>query len=196
MYPKARLDALSDGIFGVAMTLLVLDVRLPGDFAPRDADDLLRGLLGLYPKFLPYVLSFGVLGLRWLSNIHLRSHDEEVGRKYAEWWLVYHLLITAVPLTTIVVGSFMSLAPAIWLYAGNTILIAAVSFRLLALTPSFERADHLRERKISLALLILSSGLAIAWSFVSPIQSFWAMALNGAAPAITRWTGRSTESGC
>ena len=48
------------------MTLLVLDVRLPEDFAPRDANDLLKGLLGLAPKFLPYVLSFAVLGLRAL----------------------------------------------------------------------------------------------------------------------------------
>ena len=36
MYPKARLDTLSDGIFGVAMTLLVLDLRLPEDFQPKD----------------------------------------------------------------------------------------------------------------------------------------------------------------
>ena len=51
VYPKARLDALSDGIFGVAMTLLVLDVRLPDDFTPHDADDLSRGLLALGLKF-------------------------------------------------------------------------------------------------------------------------------------------------
>ena len=37
MFSKARLDTLSDGIFGVAMTLLVLDVRLPDDFTPKTA---------------------------------------------------------------------------------------------------------------------------------------------------------------
>jgi uncharacterized membrane protein len=73
MYPKARLDALSDGIFAVAMTLLVLDVRLPEDFHPRDAAELLAGLGSLWPKILPYVLSFGVLGLRWLANLELRT---------------------------------------------------------------------------------------------------------------------------
>jgi uncharacterized membrane protein len=54
VYPRARLDALSDAVFGVAMTLLVLDVRLPEEFQPRDAHDLLQALLGLAPKFLPY----------------------------------------------------------------------------------------------------------------------------------------------
>jgi len=62
MFPKARLDALSDAVFGVAMTLLVLDVRLPEDFHPQDANELVQAIFGLMPKFLPYVLSFGVLG--------------------------------------------------------------------------------------------------------------------------------------
>jgi uncharacterized membrane protein len=191
MYPKARLDALSDGIFGVAMTLLVLDVRLPDDFQPHDARDLTRGLLGLTPKFLPCVLSFVVLGLRWLSNIHLRSHGESCGRTYAEWWLVHHLLITCVAFTTMVGGRFVAFAPSIWLYAGNAILISAVSFRLLALTPSFERADHVRERRISLGLLIASSLLAISWSFVSPRQALWALAINVASPVISSRMGGS-----
>jgi uncharacterized membrane protein len=189
MYPKARLDALSDSIFGVAMTLLVLDVRLPDAFHPHDAPELLHGLRDLIPKFLPYLLSFVVLGLRWLSNIHLRSREESCSRKYAEWWLGYHLLITCVPFTTIVVGRFAEFAPAIWLYAGNTILISAVSFRLLALTPSFERRDHLRERQISLGILIASSVLAIGWSFVSPPHALWLLALNAASPMVIRWAG-------
>ncbi|HMK71105.1 MAG TPA: TMEM175 family protein, partial [Xanthobacteraceae bacterium] len=130
MYPRARLDALSDAVFGVAMTLLVLDVRLPEDFHTDDADELLRSLVGLLPKFWPYVLSFVVLGLRWLSNIQVRSRSEFVGREYVNWWLLYLLLITCVPFTTFIIGRFGHLGPAIWLYAGNTILIALVAFRL------------------------------------------------------------------
>jgi hypothetical protein len=53
MFSKARLDTLSDGIFGVAMTLLILDVRLPPDFQPRDSAELLQGIANLWPKFLP-----------------------------------------------------------------------------------------------------------------------------------------------
>ena len=87
MFSKARLDTLSDGIFGVAMTLLILDVRLPEDFHPQDGGELVQGLIALWPKFLPYVLSFGVLGLRWLSNIEVRSRAEYVNREYVHWWL-------------------------------------------------------------------------------------------------------------
>jgi len=191
MYPRARIDALTDGVFGVAMTLLVLDVRLPDEFQPRDADELLRALFGLMPKFLPYVLSFLVLGLRWLSNLRVRAHGESFSRRYAAWWLVYLLFITCVPFSTMVVGRFVAFAPAIWLYAGNTILLAAVSFRLIALAPDVEHDHRLRERIASLVLLIVSSVLAIAWSFFSPRQALWAFALNLAAPAFARGTRKA-----
>jgi hypothetical protein len=44
-----------------------------GGFFPRNRAKLLQGLAGLWPKFPPYVLSFGVLGLRWLANIEVRT---------------------------------------------------------------------------------------------------------------------------
>jgi len=191
MYPRARLDALSDAVFGVAMTLLVLDVRLPEDFHTDDANELLRALGWLLDKFWPYVLSFVVLGLRWLGNIQVRSRGELVGREYVNWWLLYLLLITCVPFTTIIIGHFGTLAPAIWLYAGNTALIALVAFRLMALTPDIERDHHLRARKLQLILLIVSSLLAIALSFVTPWAP-WIMFLNFGAPALTRWKYQSS----
>ena len=49
-YPKPRIEALTDGIFAVAMTILILDVRLPEDFHPANADALLRAIRDLWPK--------------------------------------------------------------------------------------------------------------------------------------------------
>jgi uncharacterized membrane protein len=195
MFSKARLDTLSDGIFGVAMTLLVLDVRLPEDFQPHDAAELVQGLIGLWPKFLPYVLSFGVLGLRWLANIELRSRAEYVNREYANWWLLYLMLITGVPFTSIVVGRFAHLPPAIWLYACNTLLIALVNLRLVSITPDLERGDHLRRRQMSTLLLIVASLLSIALSFVIPGNALWAFMLPIAAPLLLRWRPRQISSG-
>ena len=195
MYPKARLDALSDGIYGVAMTLLVLDLRLPEDLHPGGGADLARAMLDLWPKFLPYVLSFGVLGLRWLSNIQLRSHAEYVSREYVNWWLLYLLLITCVPFSTIVVGRFASFAPAIWLYAGHTLLIALVGFRIIQITPHLERDEHLRDRQMSTFLLVVSSLLAIAISFFYPRLAMWALALNFAGPLLKKaWFGEEAPA--
>jgi uncharacterized membrane protein len=186
MYPRGRIDALTDGVFAVAMTLLVLDVRLPEEFHPHDANELLQALRGLTPKFVPYMISFLVLGLRWLSTIQVRSRSEYFGREYAVWWLFYLLLITCVPFSTMVVGRFAGFAPAIWLYAANTILVAAVAFRMTALTPEIGHGPHVRDRAASLILLIVSSLLAVGFSFVSPRQALWAFALNIAAPWLAR----------
>src|SRR5579871_4287106 len=108
MFSKARLDALHDGIFSVAMTLLVLDVRLPEDFHPANGNELLQGFTRLWPKFLPYVLSFGVLGLRWVASIQVRTRAQYFNREYVNWWLAYLLLITFVPFSTIAVGRYAS----------------------------------------------------------------------------------------
>jgi uncharacterized membrane protein len=191
MFSKARLETLSDGIFAVAMTLLILDVRLPDEFHPSDGAELVQGLLDLWPKFLPYALSFGVLGLRWLSNIELRTRAEYLNREYVNWWLLYHFLITCVPFSTMVVGRFAHFAPAIWLYAGNTFLIALVGVRLVFITPHLETGDHLRHRQIAAALLIASSLLAIALSFAHPRLALWALALNFAGPVIRVWSKRA-----
>jgi uncharacterized membrane protein len=191
MFSKARLDTLSDGIFGVAMTLLILDIRLPDDFHPNTAGELLQGLAGLWPKIFPYLLSFGVLGLRWLANVEVRSRAEFVNREYVNWWLLYLLLITCVPFTTIVVGRFAHFAPAIWLYAGHTLLIAAVSLRVVFITPHLEPGDHLRHRQMSAILLMVSSLLAIALSFFNPRLALWALALNFAVPLLRRWERRA-----
>ncbi len=191
MFSKARLDALSDGIFAVAMTLLILDIRLPEDFSPRDGTELLQGLAALWPKFLPYVLSFGVLGLRWLANIEVRTQAEYFNREYVNWWLLYHFLITCVPFTTIVVGRFGHFAPAVWLYASHTLLIAALGLRLVAITPHLQQGDHLRFRQLSAMLLIVSSLLAIVLSFVHVRIALWALALNFAGPMIKVWSRRA-----
>jgi uncharacterized membrane protein len=185
MFPRVRLEALSDAIFGVSMTLLVLDLRLPDDFHPADGKALLDALSQIEPKFISYVLSFLVLGLRWSSGVRLRT-AEEFGPAYFKWWLLYHLLVTCVPFSTTVVGRFPNLAPAVWIYAGNTALLAVVGFAMLPPTEHIAPDEILRDRQISLATLFASSLLAIAWSFVSPKQSLLLLVLNAASPTLSR----------
>src|SRR5947209_19285421 len=94
---KVRLDALTDGIFAVAMTLLVIDLKFPEQFHPASIEDFLRGLAELQTQFLVYVISFLVLGLRWMSLAKLSRLHETVADRYVEWALAHLLLITMVP---------------------------------------------------------------------------------------------------
>ena len=184
-YPKARIDALSDGVFAVAMTLLVLDLHLPDALAP-DAPHLAAALVDLWPKFAAYALSFAILGMRWLSNAQVTSRAEHFSGSYLAWWLFYLLLITCVPFTTTLVGRFAGLAPATWLYAANTGLLAVAAGRMAALTPELHDPLLMRRRQWGLAVLLASALLCFGLSFVLPKLALWAFALNFIAPALTR----------
>jgi uncharacterized membrane protein len=70
---KYRLEALIDGIFAVALTLLVLDVRLPDNIVVATNADLLDRLLTLERHFVIYVVSFIVIGMYWINH-HIQFH--------------------------------------------------------------------------------------------------------------------------
>jgi uncharacterized membrane protein len=183
MYSRGRLDALGDGIFAVAMTLLVLDIRLPDDFHPQTSRELLQGVVGLLPKFGPYALTFFVLAMRWLWEAEERGH-RLYSKRYAELWLVLLFLVTCTPFTTILIGRFPATPSAIWLYVGNLVLLSVISF-LLGYGRELSEARR-RERVIGLSLLLISAAVAVAVSFIEPTQAMWALTINFVSPLINR----------
>ena len=188
---RDRLDALGDGIFGVAMTLLVLDVRLPDDFTAQTSQELLNGIFALGPKFLPYLLSFYVLGERWMSEAQQRQaqSDEKYSRRYAQVWLLLLFLVTCTPLTTTVIGRFASIPPAIWLYVGNIVALAVVSYWLATL--GHRESETLRARTIALGVVMFSGALAIGVSFFAPHQAILALLVSMFTPVFVRWGTRA-----
>ncbi len=69
-----RLAALSDGVFAVAMTLLVLDLRVPVMEAVHSEHDLWHGLVALSPRLLMYMMSFMTLGIFWIGQHTQLNH--------------------------------------------------------------------------------------------------------------------------
>lgn len=187
MYPRDRINALTDGVFAVAMTLLILDVRLPEEFQPHTQVDLLAALSGLTQKVALYALSFYVLGSTWLASTKVRATDRPLGKTFGFWWLLYLFLATCIPFSTTLVGRFAHLAPAVWVYAANLGLMAAVGYRTTMLQVGTRDDAHIHERRISLQILFFSSVLAILISFVWPSGALWAYSLNIAAAPLATW---------
>jgi uncharacterized membrane protein len=179
MIPKFRLDALTDGVFAVAMTLLVIDLRLPESFHPHDSAELLERFGGLGGQVIVYAVSFYVLGIRWINWVRLTPRTEEVSFTYTKWALVHLLLVTFVPFTTMTVGRYPSLAPAVWLYAANTVLFALVAMRMIVLAERANRTGARAGDYLGLVLLIIVSLLAVATSLVAPRFAMLVYLLNG-----------------
>src|SRR5437667_6539190 len=161
---KMRLDALTDGVFAVAMTLLVIDLKLPEKFHPTNAAEFLHGLAELQTQFLVYIISFIVLGLRWMSLAKLSLLHETVEDRYIHWSLVHLLLVTCVPFVTMVVGRYGALAPAIWLYCATTILAALIALRLATLAESHIGKEDALDRRVGLIVIIVISLMVLAFS--------------------------------
>lgn len=183
---KLRLDALTDGVFAVAMTLLVIDLKVPENFRPQTGEEFLHGLAELQTQFLVYVISFIVLGLRWMSLAKLSRMHEAVEDRYVEWALAHLLLITCVPFVTMVVGRYGAFAPAIWLYAGTTILAALVAARLATLAAPHIGEEDALDRRVGLIVVVAVSLLVIGVSLIQPKHAMWFYLLNLFAPAARR----------
>lgn len=188
MFPRHRLDALSDGIYGVAMTLLVLEIRIPDGIDPRTDAELIAVISGLLPKIWPYALSFVVLGARWREMIGGRAGHLPVSRDYVTWSLMNLLLVTFVPFSTLVLGRYASLAPAVWLYAANLAGMAVSSWRVSRAAPLPERNPAAADAA-GLAVFLLSAATTVALSLLHTPFAPAGFALNGLAPWAERLAG-------
>lgn len=190
--PKSRLDALTDGVFAVAMTLLVIDLRLPESFHAADSGALLDHIMDLGNQFLVYVVSFYVVCLRWMGMVQLAPRGEEVSDTYTKWAMVHLLLITLVPFTTMLIGRYPTMPPAVWLYAANTIAFALVALRMVTLAEHHPSEERKIEDRIGLSMLILSGVAAILISFVEPKWALLGFIVNTLDEPLRRLLRRRT----
>lgn len=120
---KHRIEALVDGIFAVAMTLLVIDLRLPEHLHAANDAELRAALVDLLPNFNSWVVSFVVLAIFWVASHRLYSHLRHVDG--ALLWSTILMLggASLLPFASAVNGhNYSQLAQA--LYAGVMTLIA------------------------------------------------------------------------
>jgi TMEM175 potassium channel family protein len=121
---KTRLEAFSDGVFAVIITIMVLEMR-----APHGID--LAALRPLIPIFLSYVLSFVFLGIYWSNHHHLLQAVQHVSGPIL--WANLHLLfwLSLTPFVTNWMGENQFSAWPVALY-GAVLLFAAIAYFILA----------------------------------------------------------------
>ncbi|KAA2250977.1 DUF1211 domain-containing protein [Solihabitans fulvus] len=71
-----RLEAFSDGVFAIAITLLILEIRLPGE--PESDQALLQELVRLWPSYLSYAVSVLLIGMVWMNHHRMFHHIRQV----------------------------------------------------------------------------------------------------------------------
>lgn len=132
---RARLEAISDGIFAVGMTLLVLFLALPAADLVHSEADLLRQLRDLLPAVVTYFMSFLTLGIFWVGQQTQLSKTERVDRLYTWIHLGFLLTVTMVPFTTALLARFHWSRVALVIYwlnilAMGLVLLAGIEYGL------------------------------------------------------------------
>jgi uncharacterized membrane protein len=164
---KGRLDALADGVFAFAMTLLVIKVELPDDFAPVSGAELLAELGRLADTFVTYIITFLILALFWFGRAGTREEPEKASGSYA-WAVVAHLFfVTVMPFSMVVAASYDFL-PAVALYAANLILLAATAILIIRVVERDTGRRVVRDARFELAVLIVSALLSVAIAAFDP----------------------------
>jgi uncharacterized membrane protein len=124
---KSRLEAFSDGVFAIVITLLILDIRFPDVPYPQFA----ATLLSLLPRILAYVMSFIIIGVYWVTH-HTSMHAMRKTDRGFLWLNMLLLLgISFIPFPTSLLGRYPYQALPIRIYGFTLIACNAVGYIML-----------------------------------------------------------------
>jgi uncharacterized membrane protein len=159
-----RLKSFSDGVFAVAITLLVLQFQVP--HVP--AAQLGSALLKLWPAYASYLLSFAVVGVYWVAHWNV-IHELHSGDRDLAWLNIGFLACVAfIPFPAALVGAYGAERAAVMLYGGalvatgvmlRVLFVYAIRKDLIDSPPGLERYAMIRQL---VPVAIYSAGLLIA----------------------------------
>jgi len=166
-----RLAALSDGIFAVAMTLLVLDLRVPAADAIHSERDLWHALVLLSPRILIFLMSVMTNGIFWVGQQTQLNQFARADRNLAWIHIAFLCAVSLTPFTTSLLAEFIHYRIALLVYWLNIVLLGAALYwswscatraRLLAddTPPEIHSAVI---RRIAIAQSLYAAGAALCF---------------------------------
>jgi uncharacterized membrane protein len=137
-----RLEAFSDGVFAIAITLLVLEIHVP---EPGSGESLGHELLAQWPSYAAFVVSFLTIGIIWINHHAMVRRLRRADHSILIWNLLLLMTVSALPFTTALMATYLkessgeSLAAAV--FSGSFLLMGVV-FAGMNRHILFERADR------------------------------------------------------
>lgn len=124
---KHRIDTLVDGIFAVAMTLLVIELKIPESAHVHDNAGLLSAFADLIPKFIAWFISFFVLALFWFGHHRAFHFLHRVDAKLVALNLVFPGFVSLMPFASALAGDHVKLIAAQVFYSANMFMVAMLA---------------------------------------------------------------------
>lgn len=179
---SGRVEAFSDGVFAIAITLLVLNIRIP---EAHDAAELWHALGAQWPFYFAYVVSFLVIGVMWLNHHTAFSYIARVDRALISLNLLLLMMVAALPFPTALVaqnlghGSAANVAAAVY---GALMVGHALTFTLFWNYAT--RTGHCFDERVDVAAARATRGRFALGLVVYPLTVALAFASAPAALAV------------
>ena len=126
-----RIEAFSDGVFAIALTLLVLELRVPELVSSFTNSEALTALYNMLPKFTGFIVSFVVIAIYWVNHHQLFQSLERADRPLL-WYNNFLLFwMCFIPFPTAFIGEYPLKIIPVMLY-GTVLTLAGISFNLMA----------------------------------------------------------------
>lgn len=174
---SGRLESLGDGIFSVAMTLLVLELVWPTSKV-NSWNDLIHALSSIWLNLLCYVISFVVLGIMWFGHRMMFEYIGRTDRYFIFLGVLFYMVVCLVPFSTRILAADTTKWYAIMLYGINLSLCNLTLYAQWVYGINKASLLHLevpdevrREAKILFLLSPLVYSIAIGISFFAPVIS-------------------------
>lgn len=176
LLPTGRMEAFSDGVFAIVITLLVLELKVP-----TGGGDLWGELAHEWPAYLGYFVSFAFIGASWIAHSTMTRYVKASDAALLRLNLLLLLLVSVLPFTTSLMAQNLTNAgerPAVVLFGLNLTLSAVVTslvLRYVARRPDLASDDVAgpglrafeRERRVAVVALVLATVLAIFFPVVA-----------------------------
>ena len=171
-----RLEAFSDGVFAIAITLLILEIRVPPIHSIHSVDDLINALIQLWPSFFAFTYAFGTTLVQWIFHHNLCNLLNRTSRAflYANGFLL--LTIVLFPFLAALLAEYINtdyVMPAIVCYG---IVSVINSFAWFLFYQSMDKPIRLRSSSFSdeiLKKIKRSNRFALAIYASSTLLSIW-----------------------
>jgi uncharacterized membrane protein len=176
----ARLAALSDGVFAVAMTLLVLDLRAPAVAAIHSDQELWLALLSLLPRLLMFVMSFMTLGIFWVGQQTQLNHLERSDRSLSWIHIGFLFGVSILPFATTLLAEFPGYRVALVAYWLNMLFLGTMLYVswVCAVSENLVRSDipAALSRSIKRRILIAQALYALG-ALLCIVNTYWSIAV-------------------
>ncbi|RWA71737.1 TMEM175 family protein [Mesorhizobium sp.] len=125
---RGRIVGITDGVFAIALTLIVLEIRVPSHEAVHSESELLAAVMALAPRFLTYALSFLTLTIFWFGQQAQHGLIAKSDRRLATLNLCFLAFIALLPFSTDLLADFLEFRVAVLVYWLNLFLLGATLF--------------------------------------------------------------------